>query len=113
MNYGKVVLGEQAFDVALAQQFLELPARHLRQGRRLVSKMQSGGYHLSRSLIEEFLTEMEEPPPPETPAQFINIAAGLGKTAAVVLAWLWNRLQRPNGEGKMENGESAWPRRLV
>jgi CRISPR-associated endonuclease/helicase Cas3 len=28
----------------------------------------------------------------------------LGKTAAVVLAWLWNRVQRPDSE---------WPRRLV
>ena len=26
-------------------------------------------------------------------SQLINIPTGLGKTAAVVLAWLWNRLQ--------------------
>src|SRR5207249_24969 len=34
----------------------------------------------------------------------INVPTGCGKTAAVVLAWLWNRvaLQREN-----------WPRRLV
>ena len=37
-------------------------------------------------------------------SRLINIPTGLGKTAAVVLAWLWNRvhLQNPN-----------WPRRLV
>lgn len=36
-------------------------------------------------------------------SRMINIPTGLGKTAAVVLAWLWNR-QQPN---------SSWPRRLV
>ena len=37
-------------------------------------------------------------------SQLINVPTGLGKTAAVVLAWLWNRvrLQYPK-----------WPRRLV
>lgn len=37
-------------------------------------------------------------------SQLIDIPTGLGKTAAVVLAWLWNRvaLQRKD-----------WPRRLV
>jgi CRISPR-associated endonuclease/helicase Cas3 len=37
-------------------------------------------------------------------SQLINVPTGLGKTAAVVLAWLWNRahLQHPQ-----------WPRRLV
>ncbi len=37
-------------------------------------------------------------------SQLINIPTGLGKTSAVVLAWLWNRVhpQNPN-----------WPRRLV
>lgn len=41
-----------------------------------------------------------------TPCQsrLINIPTGLGKTAAVVLAWLWNRVQRQNPQ---------WPRRLV
>ncbi len=34
----------------------------------------------------------------------INIPTGLGKTAAVVLAWLWNRVQRK---------DAKWPRRLV
>jgi CRISPR-associated endonuclease/helicase Cas3 len=37
-------------------------------------------------------------------SQLINIPTGLGKTAAVVLAWLWNRVQIQN---------TAWPRRLV
>lgn len=40
----------------------------------------------------------------ECRSQLIHIPTGLGKTAAVVLAWLWNRvyLQDPR-----------WPRRLV
>ena len=37
-------------------------------------------------------------------SQLINIPTGLGKTAGVVLAWLWNRLHRRDG---------VWPRRLV
>ena len=37
-------------------------------------------------------------------SQLINIPTGLGKTAAVVLAWLWNRVQLENPK---------WPRRLV
>jgi CRISPR-associated endonuclease/helicase Cas3 len=37
-------------------------------------------------------------------SQLINIPTGLGKTAAVVLAWLWNRVQLEN---------SNWPRRLI
>lgn len=37
-------------------------------------------------------------------SQLINIPTGLGKTAAVVLAWLWNRVQRQNPK---------WPRRLI
>ena len=37
-------------------------------------------------------------------SQLINIPTGLGKTAAVVLAWLWNRVQLQNPK---------WPRRLV
>jgi hypothetical protein len=37
-------------------------------------------------------------------SQFINIPTGLGKTAAVVLVWLWNRVAR---------SDDAWPRRLV
>jgi CRISPR-associated endonuclease/helicase Cas3 len=34
----------------------------------------------------------------------INVPTGCGKTAAVVLAWLWNRIEREHAE---------WPRRLV
>ena len=37
-------------------------------------------------------------------SQLINIPTGLGKTAAVVLAWLWNRAHLQNPQ---------WPRRLV
>lgn len=37
-------------------------------------------------------------------SQLINIPTGLGKTAAVVLAWLWNRIHPQNPQ---------WPRRLV
>jgi len=37
-------------------------------------------------------------------SQLIHIPTGLGKTAAVVLAWLFNRVQR---------GNPTWPRRLV
>ena len=52
-------------------------------------------------------------------SQLINIPTGLGKTAAVVLAWLWNRLVAFRG-GKVSNHDSQvhghpqlWPRRLV
>lgn len=37
-------------------------------------------------------------------SRLITIPTGLGKTAAVVLAWLWNRMHRKS---------EAWPRRLV
>ncbi|MDD5351116.1 MAG: CRISPR-associated endonuclease Cas3'' [Chthoniobacteraceae bacterium] len=37
-------------------------------------------------------------------SQLISIPTGLGKTAAVVLAWLWNRIVC---------GDESWPRRLV
>ena len=42
----------------------------------------------------------------ESPSEsrLINIPTGLGKTAAVVLAWMWNRVVRK---------DPAWPRRLV
>lgn len=39
-------------------------------------------------------------------SKLIDIPTGMGKTAAVVLAWLWNRVQR-------RNPNSNWPRRLV
>jgi CRISPR-associated endonuclease/helicase Cas3 len=41
-------------------------------------------------------------------SQLINIPTGLGKTAAVVLAWIWNRLLQPDTEKR-----AKWPRRLV
>jgi CRISPR-associated endonuclease/helicase Cas3 len=37
-------------------------------------------------------------------SQRINIPTGLGKTAAIVVAWLWNRVQHQ---------DPKWPRRLV
>ena len=40
----------------------------------------------------------------ECNSRLINIPTGLGKTAAVVLAWFWNRVQLQNPK---------WPRRLV
>jgi CRISPR-associated endonuclease/helicase Cas3 len=41
---------------------------------------------------------------PECQSRLIEIPTGLGKTAAVVLAWLWNRVV---------NQTPTWPRRLV
>ena len=41
-------------------------------------------------------------------SQLIQIPTGCGKTAAVVLAWLWNRVLQPNVDAR-----SRWPRRLV
>ncbi|MBM3881899.1 MAG: hypothetical protein FJ387_19600 [Verrucomicrobia bacterium] len=44
-------------------------------------------------------------------SRLIDIPTGLGKTAAVVLAWLWNRFQIRNPKSEIRNAE--WPRRLV
>jgi len=41
-------------------------------------------------------------------SQLINIPTGLGKTAAVVIAWLWNRVLHPDSSHR-----NSWPRRLV
>lgn len=41
-------------------------------------------------------------------SQLISIPTGLGKTAAVVLAWLWNRVDHPDAAHR-----DTWPRRLV
>lgn len=53
-----------------------------------------------------------EGPAPSGPfpcaSQLINIPTGLGKTAAVVLAWLWNRVAHPDTAQR-----DTWPRRLV
>ncbi len=41
-------------------------------------------------------------------SQLIDIPTGLGKTAAVVLGWLWNRLAHPDSSHRIQ-----WPRRLA
>lgn len=41
-------------------------------------------------------------------SRLISVPTGLGKTAAVVLAWLWNRVGHPDGHHRTQ-----WPRRLV
>ena len=41
-------------------------------------------------------------------SRLIEIPTGCGKTAAVVLAWLWNRVLQPDTEARKQ-----WPRRLV
>lgn len=43
-------------------------------------------------------------------SQLITVPTGLGKTAAVVLAWLWHRL---DPELSAKPSKSNWPRRLV
>jgi len=44
----------------------------------------------------------------ECRSQLIEVPTGLGKTAAVLMAWLWNRVIQPD-----EAARSSWPRRLV
>jgi CRISPR-associated endonuclease/helicase Cas3 len=48
-------------------------------------------------------------------SKLIHIPTGLGKTAAVVLSWLWNRLlnQRDLSNPAQPPTGPAWPRRLV
>ncbi|HEY4983634.1 MAG TPA: hypothetical protein VIJ24_01080, partial [Verrucomicrobiae bacterium] len=46
-------------------------------------------------------------------SQLINVPTGLGKTAAVVLAWLWNRACPPLRTLNPAPRTSPWPRRLV
>src|SRR5258706_4623013 len=46
-------------------------------------------------------------------SQLINVPTGLGKTAAVVLAWLWNRLLPSLKSQPSTINSSEWPRRLV
>jgi CRISPR/Cas system-associated endonuclease/helicase Cas3 len=36
-------------------------------------------------------------------SQLINVPTGLGKTAAVVLAWLWNRVQPQIRSGRADS----------
>ncbi len=51
---------------------------------------------------------------PACQSRLIEIPTGLGKTAAVVLAWLWNRVVHPplNTQRSIIN-TPQWPRRLV
>src|SRR5437773_778172 len=49
----------------------------------------------------------------ECNSQLINIPTGLGKTAAVVLAWLWNRIAPSLNSQPLTINSSQWPRRLV
>ena len=46
-------------------------------------------------------------------SQLINIPTGLGKTAAVVLAWLWNRVLPTLNPQPSTLNSPQWPRRLV
>ena len=46
-------------------------------------------------------------------SQLITVPTGLGKTAAVVLAWLWNRLSPSISSQPSTPQPSDWPRRLV
>lgn len=48
----------------------------------------------SETLVKEEALEKVEPFPCRS--QLINIPTGLGKTAAVVMAWLWNRVIGPS-----------------
>jgi CRISPR-associated endonuclease/helicase Cas3 len=45
---------------------------------------------------------------PECKSRLINVPTGCGKTAAVVLAWLWNRVAHPDAKHR-----ATWPRRLA
>jgi len=45
-------------------------------------------------------------------SQLISVPTGLGKTAAVVLAWLWNRVA-PSLNPQRSTLNQPWPRRLV
>ncbi len=46
-------------------------------------------------------------------SRLINVPTGLGKTAAVVLAWLWNRVVRSLNSQPSTINSSQWSRRLV
>lgn len=46
-------------------------------------------------------------------SQLISIPTGLGKTAAVVLAWLWNRVGVSSLNPQSKTINPPWPRRLV
>jgi len=47
-------------------------------------------------------------------SRLIDVPTGCGKTAAVVLACLWNRVALPSLSNQLSTiNSSAWPRRLV
>lgn len=47
-------------------------------------------------------------------SRLISVPTGLGKTAAVVLAWLWNRQHKvASALAESDFPKSSWPRRLV
>ncbi len=50
---------------------------------------------------------------PECKSRLIEIPTGLGKTAAVVLAWLWNRVIVSSINNQQSTINQHWPRRLV
>jgi CRISPR-associated endonuclease/helicase Cas3 len=56
---------------------------------------------------------LSEPDPKGCRSRLINIPTGLGKTAAVILAWLWNRAAPQIEKRKYEVAQDPWPRRLV
>ena len=59
---------------------------------------------------EEWLAN---PDPAGCRSRLINIPTGLGKTAAVVLAWLWNRVAPSLNSQPATSNLPSWPRRLV
>jgi CRISPR-associated endonuclease/helicase Cas3 len=66
--------------------------------------IRSGPFDYQRRLAED----------PECKSRLINIPTGLGKTAAVVLAWLWNRVALPSLHSQPSTlNSSPWPRRFV
>jgi CRISPR-associated endonuclease/helicase Cas3 len=46
-------------------------------------------------------------------SRLIDVPTGLGKTAAVVFAWLWNRVFIPQRGGSSAPPASDWPLRVV
>jgi CRISPR-associated endonuclease/helicase Cas3 len=59
---------------------------------------------------EEWLSNAD---PEGCRSRLINVPTGLGKTAAVVLAWLWNRVGPQLRNSNFDTRTSPWPRRLV
>jgi CRISPR-associated endonuclease/helicase Cas3 len=61
-------------------------------------------YEYQRRLARDQQLDRAEVNGASCQSQLINIPTGLGKTAAVGLAWLWNRVHQSNPD---------WPRRLI